>query len=378
MNWSQKLIIVSGVAFIVMTFVTLFSQLSEWTSEIKLVKIFGTQGNMGSYDPSIEYGPKGVGFMAYTSLNRREKGTEPTISVYLASSKNGGKKWKYVKPLLEGRSGELTNSSNIEPFAIGNWRYEMPSLIYDPDDPGKEWKLFAYRYFWANNISLARKYSVITYKYSANPFKGWSSEVWLFGANKETPPYPHNTFVDLTLDQLSPKLKEFKYYADPGVLYKGGAILMSLTAYKEIKKPDSIILIASTDHGKSWSYLGVLMTAEDVSQLGKYDRMGGGSLIKEGDDVYFMVSLGSEKLQHQGTMVFGFDHLAKARLQRDEKGDLKMLNYIPLPEGEASEGFGGGQSAYHEENINGGMVMPLAEKENFKLWNTGQSPVKNK
>lgn len=85
----------------------------------------------GIFDLSIEYGPDGIGWMAYSRVSIPKH-----VSTHLAKSTDQGASWHYVG---------VVNQSHAQTVHIGGktfegvWRYETPSLVYDPwDVPEKD------------------------------------------------------------------------------------------------------------------------------------------------------------------------------------------------------------------------------------------------
>ena len=99
------------------------------------INIVGDNSINGIFDPSIEYDNNGTGWMVYSSIEAPKY-----ISTNLAKSLDNGKTWTYVSTINEAKDDD----SIIEG---GVWRHEVPTLLYDANDSGKEWKLYWHHVF---------------------------------------------------------------------------------------------------------------------------------------------------------------------------------------------------------------------------------------
>ena len=102
----------------------------------------------GICDPSLQYDPAGnAGWLLYSAVHKSPRYSSipvgPYIETRLAKSTDAGKSWHLVQALSRSRDDtvELYNGETLP----GIWRYEVPTITYDPDDKGREWKLFAHR-----------------------------------------------------------------------------------------------------------------------------------------------------------------------------------------------------------------------------------------
>ena len=378
LTWQNKVIVASGALFIAYAIfhlisVVLFDHKEEY--EPLIISQNKIKGN-AIYDPSIEYDATGEkGWLAYSIIDRKEDFPHPRIHIGLGYSTDSGKSWFYADPAFRSKKATLYAKNGTDIVAEGIWRYEVPTLVYDPDDKGKEWKIYAYKYFWdkKGNIDLARKYAAIVYKYSNDPYTAWSKEKWLFSANLAYPPAPYKNLIRLHLNRLHSSLKDISYYSDPGAFYKNGILYIALSAYKNTTNPDRIILIGSADHGKSWIYLSTLLSSQNAKNYGDYTRVNGASIAEQEGRTFLMVSFGNETIQHQGTSIFEFSSLETGVLATDKNGLPQLMKYIPVYKGALSE-IGGGQSDYHEFNIKGGIMMPQVSTTKrgspFKIFKT--------
>lgn len=340
-------------------------------SRYEKIKIIGAEIKNGRGDPSLEYGPDGVGWLTYTLVDVAGN----YLTTHLAKSLDNGKTWKFVKAINEPFADTV---GGVE----GNWEHETTTIIYDPNDPGKEWKLYWFRYFRTQG-SIARQSghtwlkSWISYKYASNPQGQWSEEIPVFGMGDY-----REKGVDLA--GLHPDLKDLVFFYELGSLYLDGVIYLSLegcasaTGKGEWEKK-KIILVSSHDHGKTWIYNGTLIDHNDAKDSG-YLTYTASSLVQESGRVFLMASP-SGKLSnpqdpeghHDGTDIFEFEDIIGARLKRDRNGKLILIKHID------DNLLKGGQADYDQQNSYGGIVIPQEDldyyPEVFQLFSTKQKIV---
>ena len=266
MKFSQYFIIGVGIIFIIIAIYNVFSLFDRY-SQTALFDISAEPGQLGVFDPSMAVDGERA-YLAYSSISLADNQPAPLIGVNLARSLDGGEDWSYQTAIFESKPGTLTQRINGQLTEInGIWRYEMPSLVFTPNDAGREWKAYAYRYFWNGDVNLARQTGFIVYKSASRNMSAWSQEQWLFSSNPYNPPAPLNKLVQMHLNVLSPDLEDIIAYSDPAAFYHQGVIYMTLSAFTNIDQADRIILIASGDQGQSWRYMGTFMTAQDIVNL---------------------------------------------------------------------------------------------------------------
>ncbi len=354
------------------------------------INIIGETAKLGTADPSIEYDQNGVGWMSYSGVEQDEEFAY--VSTHLAKSTDNGKTWTYVSTINRSTKDTIYP---ILPVMIkkygkkieGTWFHEVPTLVHDPNDPGKEWKLFWHRYFMKPKLGAAGRvlhYGWVAYKYASNPAGKWSEEIPLFGAGA-LPLKPYKARINL--NELHPDLKKFITYTEPGSLIKDDVLYLTLQGHiikrhivKRRKNIAHIILIASHDHGKTWRYVDTLLRNKDAQDFGgKYFT--GSSLAKEGGRAFLFASPENDediKTAHRGTVIFEFEDLTKGTLRRDKKGNLIVHKWLKPTLSR------GGQSDYDEQNTYGGIVMPGVDvvnpkiKKRFQIFNTKEGIISRK
>jgi len=334
------------------------------------IKIIGEVNTNGIYDPSVEYNEDGsVGWMTYSSIDAPKY-----IRTNLAKTLDHGKTWTFVKTINSSVDDTVRLNNKV---IDGSWWNEVSTLVHDPDDPGKEWKLFWHKYFAKHDPGAGAgnrvlQYGWVAYKYSSNPAGKWSEEIPLFGAGP-FPLKPHKTRINLS--QLHPDLKDLFVYTEPGSIYKDGVLYLSLQGHKFVNKQNiaRIILIASYDHGKTWRYMGTLLKNEDAQRFGAY-YFSGSSLVEENGRIFLFASPQDPgrtmaESSTKGVVVFELEDIRKGKLKKDNNGNLVSVKWI-----KTTTNLKGGQSDYDEQNSYGGIIMPqlnfTAFPEAFQIFNT--------
>jgi hypothetical protein len=325
------------------------------------IDVIGETAVNGVYDPSIEY-HNGTGWMAYSAVEAPKY-----VHTRLAKTIDNGKTWVLKTTINKAVDDTvLIDDTPVD----GVWRHEVPALVYDPEDPGREWKLYWHKYFTRPPYEAEDRvfhYGWIAYKYAPTPEGPWSQEIPLFGAGV-FPPEPFETVINL--NELHKDVREFIVYTEPGILYRDGILYMSLNGHviKEGRNIGNVFLIASHDHGDTWEYVNMLLTPDDAQQFDSL-YFTGSSLAEENNRVFLLASPEdpSSQMHHRGTCIFEFTDIKNGRLKRD-KTSLIVHKYLRPTR------MSGGQSDYDEQNTYGGIVMPQRDisdyPEVFQMFNT--------
>jgi len=328
--------------------------------------ISGDDARNGNYDPSLEYDRNGIGWMSYSAVRA---GKDGEVETRIARSDDQGQSWRYVTDVntVSPASAKLPNGKTI----TGKWWHEVSSLVHDPDDPGKEWKLYWHEYL-ARMPHKSEKdrifpFGWIAYRSAPSPAGPWSDSVALIGAGPfPLPPYK----TEFKIGDIHPDLEKYIVLSEPGTLYHNGRIYLSLQAARDPKlgkNKHDIILISSGDHGRNWDYNGVVFSAEDAKREYGANWMTGSSLVKDKGRLFVLLCPESSKKGHEGTVVYEFEDIDRARLK--PQAIKHIQHHLTV----------GGQSDYDAMNLNGGIVMPQFHMKNlpkaFRVFNTGERPL---
>lgn len=363
-----KIMMIAGLLFIVATIIYVpyviatFGDKDDFVPPLTVENI--TPNTIGILDPAVAFDGQRH-FMAYTAVTPPAGNTKDLrTEIYFAYDKKPTHctSWRQISTPFQTRGEMLLGPDGKTPVTSGIWRIETPSLVYDPDDKGKEWKIFAYKYFWAGKTDLARLYGAIVYRYTAEPLNtdGWSTEQWVLSASEQSPPFPYSQIVETKLSELHPSLEDVYFYARPSVVYIDKTLVMTLSAFVMNKQtPDRVIMIASKDHGRTWHYLGTPLRDSMLpgikTDTGSYNILQGASLLLN-DGVPFLAAVfGNDHIEAAGTFVFGFDNISKAILVNDKAGNPLLLNHIQLSSAVPTN-VGGGFAAYHDACKESGVI----------------------
>jgi len=347
-----KIVVVVGSLFIVFVFFYVSYLLLVYEAPKKgarVITLSDSRSAAGLLDPSIATdGSRRV--LAYTIVEPMTDGSFST-EVLLATGNKDCILWNALGSKMESRPDRLIGPDLITPVANGFWRAETPSLVYDPADTGREWKLFAYRYFWSGSAPLARLYGVIVMRTTDSATSAnWSNEEWLLSASENAPPQPYADLVKAKLNTLHADLGDVYFYARPSVVNVDNVLVMSLSAFVQGKNsPDRIILLASTDHARSWRYLGTALRESDLSGIGAgFTHLSGGGLFMKEGVMYLSAMLGTKDSDAVGAHIFEFENATTAKLSRRAGTNaLVVLDHVETVQKPPSR-TGGGALAYND------------------------------
>jgi hypothetical protein len=401
MPWQFKVIVMAGmiwIPFALIHAVYVFATVGKSMSKPGLVNIVSSPLNAGVADPSMAEGPdKNTIYMAYTIITHVDDQKNPSEGrwapgIRLASSHPPCRQWNDMGEAVPSQQQEITGPDGVTPLdPAGNWWVEHPALIRDPTDPDPLglYKLFFYKYLWMGpdekSKQLSRRYWMIGFKRTDAPLvRDWKEgEQWIFGGRGPTaedpfgaPPEPYGSLVQYHLNDFDPSLKDMFFYARPSAAVVNGVIYMTLSAfYKNDNTPDRVIMVSSSDHARTWHYVGTLLTKEDAAKMGSFTKLGGGSLIQKKDKLYFAAVFGDDKVLGLGSFIIPFEDVSKALLKKDPKtGAPAIINKVsrvsvqPSPEG-------GGYAAY-SDLCKGLYVSEFSGlKQNYHIFSTLKDPV---
>lgn len=362
-----------GGAFILLTIAQLLSGVfsSNPAAEYEKIRINGETAQLGIYDPSVAFTSENAAWLAYSALAiGKDASGEPLVEVHLAMSSDAGKNWNYAgTPVFTSRNETLYQADGMTPMATGITRYEVPGLVYDPEDKGREWKIFSYRYFWNGDVALAERTAVIALKYASDPLGKWSDEIWLFSARPGIPPAPYDRLVLLSLSRLSPDLADVTSFSEPAPFMKDGRLYLLLTAFTGADQPTRLVLIASNDHGNSWYYIGSPLSFKDAGKK-EITRVSGGSFSEANGKVYLLAGFGDEKIRSYGASVFEVSDLSLGKLRRDQKSGLPvMIEKIEPPADMPLVGMGAGSASWDRRASKGVMLSQTSLEKSKPVFN---------
>lgn len=290
-------------------------------------------------DPSLASDGQ-VAALAYTAV------TAGGMRVSVATASLPCDRFNYNADVFTDKDEALLAPDGTTQMAQGRVRYETPSIVYDPADRANPWKVFAYRYFWMNNIAYAQRYSMIVMREGASPRGPWGRETWILASAPDHPPPPYQGLVQNFINPLSPALAGVSGYTRPSVVAHRGALLMSLVTLLPDGAMDRVILLASLDQAKTWGYVGTLFSRQQVAGIDRtLTRLAGAALVQRDGALYLSAVLGNDDRPAAGTWLFRITDPTTARLGVNAAGVPVPVLSIPL-QSEAPTAQGGGYAAY--------------------------------
>ena len=347
------------------------------------INIINDPSVYGAYDLGLEYKDETEGYMVYTSVN-----PPALLYTHLAKTTDNGKTWTFIKKLNNAYEENFVvedyvtrvfvEKIGLDPDNLnGVLINEVPSLVYVPDDIGKEWKLLWHKYLSVptptekdkNGRTRVVSYGWIMMKEASSPEQlDTAEEIKLFGTGDAVEParFDFDDYVgdkDLVISSIS----------EQGTLYKDGILYVSMAwAGIPLKEEHhgTIFLVKSEDYGKTWDFVNKLIIPRDMENLG-FDTSFASALADEQNRVFLLVAPMERGKGHAGTLIFEFDDLEQGTLKKDENNNLIVHKYFKPS---LSDYINSGQSDYDKYNTYGGLVMPQQSLEDFPnvstLWNT--------
>lgn len=377
MPWTYKIVVTAGTAFILFSLIYVpYVCFSSGSARLEPgpITITGIKNLTGSLDPSVATDGKKT-ILSFTAIQPQGGGI--ATEVRMAAPNRACASWAVLPSGFLTREEELIGPDGINPVTRGSWRIETPSIVYDPSDRGREWKLYAYKYFWSGDKALARLYGFIVYSYASDPFGQWSTEEWILSATPENPPLPYAQIIQGHINNLNPSLSDVYFYSRPSVLVEKGVLFMTLSAYVRGREmPDRVVLLVSTDHGKKWFYAGTPLRQSDLSAMGPYTKLAGATLLREERGIYLAAVLGDAQTDGLGTFIIPFSDIAKGLLARDKATGVPFVENKISRVSQSPTSFGGGFAAYTPACPDKIMVSEFSGlTKNFHIFKTYQTPV---
>jgi len=342
------------------------------------------ESNIGVLDPAMATDGQQV-VLAHTVIDSAVVDGKKQLAphVVLESSAAPCRSWTLIPNSgFPPQTEEILGPDSVTPLDHGSWVSETPGIVYDPDDKGQEWKTFAYKYYWIgqnrNSEGLARLYSIIAMRTAPAAAGPWTPEQWLFSASSSAPPPPYTSLVPTHINDLSRDLSDVYFYSRPSVAYNKGTMFMTLSAFVGSKKtPDRVVMLASTDHGKSWVYIGTPLREADAALMGaEYSTLAGATLIQKDGKIILAAVFGGKESDGLGTFLIDFKDPIRAQLVRDEKTGAPTVFLHAQRNSVAASRTGGGFAAYADVCKTGMLVSEFSEvRRAFQIFKSYKEPV---
>ena len=341
-----RLVLIAGALFITIAFFFLSIQAIGKVSRAigadkGPIEVRGERA-VSLLDPSVASNGSTASALVYTGLEIPNR-----IKIGLATARFPCDTWRWNQNVFEERAETLLAPDGTSRLADGVVRYETPSLVYDPQDREAPWKIFAYRYFWMGDATFAQRYGMIVMRTAVTPDGQWSKEEWPLAAAPDHPPLPYQGLVRNHINPMHADLAGITGYSRPSVVEDRGVLLMSLTGFKGPSDIDRVILMISLDHGKRWVYAGTLLNRAQLAQIGKFTRISGASLLKQGQAIYLAAVLGDTQVTANGTYLFRISDPGKATVLSNDAGVPTPVRFIERQSVQPTA-QGGGYATFNE------------------------------
>ncbi len=287
---------------------------------------------MGINDPSVEYLPgPNLWLMAYTAVV-----PNPLYQhIAMASSKDSGSTWSYLGDVTSASSTITITTTNLsicgKTTCTGTWGQESPGLLFDEfdPDPNRRFKVFAHAYYFdlIGDRQMDIGYLAL---YTAKDVTGPWTETKLFGWPSSSPLSNQGVVYDISRDRAL-GLGDCVIVGEPAPLVRApGTIDLALSCPKGTT---DIRLLRSQDHGKTWSLVGTLLTAEDGPKLGSQTKDITGADLFYAQGAYHLIVSPFGTIQGPGGETFSGYHGCLAVAMADlDHGQVARCNGSPVVE----------------------------------------------
>ena len=246
----------------------------------------------GIYDPSFVY-PVGApgGVLSYSTVG------DVGVSTRVAVTTDHGATFTYVAspnavtPVSVTTTDPSACDGGASCSVSGVLWHEVSSIIADPSDPNPNaaFKLFVHSYVASPTAGLRRDWGYIGF-YTANTVDSWSGETKLLGWNANA---DIASGVSQNLNDV-PELADCIAFTEPGAVVTPQGIDLALSCVKVVSPTDiriRVVLLRSTDHAHTFSYVSELVSDQSYACLGgTVPQMLGADLFFVGAQEYLSVT----------------------------------------------------------------------------------------
>ena len=310
------------------------------------ISVAGDSSPSGIYDPSILSAGCTV-WMSYSGVDYYQQSGNlvQDVGTKLARSDDGAASFSYIATLGTPQPATVHDTTGNQvcgqTVCTGRWVYETSWLIDDSGDPqpARRYKLFAHKYFLyppaaAGKATHYELGSIVLWT-AASPDAGWSNETSLLGWNL-TPP---ELAPQVNVNTIDPALASCVVVSEGAASVRGNTLDFAFACpYLDTNTntiTQKIVLLRSTDHASSFSYVGTPLQAADAVSFGA-DYFSAPSLLPRDDSAPVLFATPVKAGIYSGCVVFSFADESAGTLARSG-GSLVTLATIPPLAGD----FGG-------------------------------------
>ena len=337
-----------------------------------LLVIQGEPGSaFGIYDPSLVY-PKGAagGVLSYSAVAAN------SVHTRIALTTDEGATFQYAAEPNQVTAVTVTTTDpgfcDAGACAVdGVLWHEVSSIVADPTDPDPTaaYKLFVHSYVSAaGGATLRRDWGYIGMQAAATP-AAWGSEQKLLGWSSSAP--LSTSGVTQVLSSL-PELKDCVAFTEPGAMVGALGLDLALScAY--LPSPGvvkiRVVLLRSTDHARSFTFVSTLVSADDFACLdGASPQILGPDLFTVGGQEYVVVSptgpvSNASGGGYRGCLTIPVADPTAGTLARAPNGAPAVASWV-----KASDGRFTGPCTYAEGATALGQVVPMQFSDQSQPW----------
>lgn len=310
--------------------------------------IAGDDSPSGIYDPSVLVSGAHA-WLAYSSVDFHLDGQGhrvQDVGIRLARSDDAGATWSHVRTVASP-SADVTVADPIPGRPVcgaatctGHWVYETAWLVEDPTAPATErFLLFAHQYFlYPPATAVAGK--------SATQYHLGAIVAWTAASPDQLGAGPARTVLRWHLTPSGeftggqnvndlPALADCLAVAEGSATARDGGLDLALACPygSGAPIPQRIVLLRSTDHARTFSYVATLLDAADAAELPGASYFTAPSLLATPDAAPVLVVTPSFGGIYGGCAVIPFADPAAGTLYRKENGKPAVIRFDPTAQG---------------------------------------------
>lgn len=306
--------------------------------------IAGDDSPSGIYDPSVLVAG-GQAWLAYSSVDYHLDGLGhrvQDVSIRLARSDDAGATWSYVRTVA-APSADVTV---VDPDAAhpvcgaatctGHWVYETAWLIEDATAPAAErFLLLAHQYFlYPPDATIPGKSAT---QYHLGAIVGWTG-----ASPDQLGTVPARTVLRWNLTPAAhfaggqnvndlPGLADCLAVAEGSATLRDGGVDMVVTCpyVAGSTLPQRIVLLRSTDHARTFSYVATVLDAPDASEFPGASFFTAPALLAAPDPAPALMVTPVFAGFYGGCAVIPFEDAAAGTLYRKENGKPAVIRFDP-------------------------------------------------
>jgi hypothetical protein len=324
---------------------------------------------LGIYDPSLVY-PKGAGggVLSYSTVAPNSVHTRIATSTDLGASFQYAAEPNEVTPVTVTTSDPAfcdAGSCSVD----GVLWHEVPSIVADPTDTTAPYKLFVHSYVSAQGgAALRRDWGYIGMQTATTP-TSWSTEQKLLGWQSDAT--LSTSGVTQVLTDIA-ELHDCVAFTEPGAIVTDLGLDLALSCASspapgvvEIR----VVLLRSTDHAQTFSFVSTLVSAGDFACLdGVQPQILGPDLFTVAGTEYVVVSpLGpvssTDAGGYRGCLTIPIADAGAGSIARAPGGAPSVVSWI-----ESTDGRFTGPCTYAEGATAIGQIVPMQFADQAQPW----------